>query len=78
LIEANIKKIGVDPHSINTSSSTMGHTDHFGRRKRLQDLPRARHGDARDWKMIADTAGKPNNRDNGKPTGRAQTRHGCA
>ena len=69
MIEANIKKIGVDPHSIKYIILNHGHTDHFGGAKRLQEFTGARvMATPEDWKMIEATAGKPNNRDNNKPT----------
>jgi len=69
LIETNIKKMGIDPHSIKYIVINHGHTDHFGGAKRLQEFTGARVvATPQDWKMIEDTAGKPNNRDNGKPT----------
>src|SRR5215475_1567406 len=69
LIEANIKKVGVDPHSIKYIVVNHGHTDHFGGAKRLQEFTGARVvATPQDWKMIEETAGRPNNRDNGKPT----------
>lgn len=69
LIEENIKKVGIDPKSIKYIIINHGHTDHFGGAKRLQALTGARVvAAAEDWKMIEETAGKPNNRDSGKPT----------
>src|SRR5712691_3123206 len=69
LIEANIKKVGVNPRDIKYIIINHGHTDHFGGAKRLQEFTGARVvAVPEDWKMIEDTAGKPNNRDNGKPT----------
>src|SRR6266704_5213787 len=69
LIEANIRKVGVNPRDIKYIVVNHGHTDHFGGAKRLQELTGARVvAVPEDWKMIEDTAGKPNNRDNGKPT----------
>ena len=60
LIEANIKKVGVDPHSIKYIIINHGHTDHFGGAKRLQEFTGARVvAVPEDWKMIEDTAGKP-------------------
>jgi metallo-beta-lactamase class B len=69
LIETNMKKEGIDPHSIKYIIINHGHTDHFGGAKRLQELTGARVvATPEDWKMIEATAGKPNNRDNNKPT----------
>ena len=69
LIEANIKKIGVDPHAIKYIIINHGHVDHFGGAKRLQEFTGARVvATPEDWKMIEAFAGKPNNRDGGKPT----------
>ena len=69
LIEANIKKVGVNPRDIKYIIIDHGHVDHFGGAKRLQEFTGARVVAApEDWKMIEAFAGKPNNRDNGKPT----------
>src|SRR3954471_20007693 len=69
LIEENIKKVGINPRDIKYIVINHGHTDHFGGAKRLQALTGARVlATPQDWKMIEETAGKPNNRDNGKPT----------
>jgi len=69
LIEANLKKMNIDPKSIKYIVINHGHTDHFGGAKRLQEFTGARVvATPQDWKMIEETAGKPNNRDNGKPT----------
>ena len=69
LIEENIRKVGINPRDIKYIVVNHGHTDHFGGAKRLQEFTGARVVAApQDWKMIEDTAGKPNNRDNGKPT----------
>ena len=42
MIEANIKKIGVDPHDIKYIIIDHGHIDHFGGAKRLQEFTGAR------------------------------------
>src|SRR5262249_16240150 len=42
MIEANIKKIGVDPHAIKYIIINHGHVDHFGGAKRLQEFTGAR------------------------------------
>ena len=69
LIEANIRKVGINPRDIKFIVVNHGHTDHFGGAKRLQEFTGARVvATPQDWKMIEETAGKPNNRDNGKPT----------
>jgi metallo-beta-lactamase class B len=69
LIEENMKKVGINPRDIKYIIVNHGHTDHFGGAKRLQELTGARVvATPQDWKMIEETAGKPNNRDNGKPT----------
>ena len=69
LIEANIRKVGINPRDIKYIVVNHGHTDHFGGAKRLQEFTGARVvATPQDWKMIEDTAGRPNNRDNGKPT----------
>jgi metallo-beta-lactamase class B len=69
MIEANIKKIGVNPRDIKYIVINHGHVDHFGGAKRLQEFTGARVvATPEDWKMIEAFAGKPNNRDNGKPT----------
>ena len=69
LIEENIKKVGINPRDIKYIVINHGHTDHFGGAKRLQALTGAKVlATPQDWKMIEETAGKPNNRDNGKPT----------
>lgn len=69
LIEANMKKVGVDPHSIKYIIIDHGHIDHFGGAKRLQEFTGARvMAVPEDWKMIEAFAGKPNARDGGKPT----------
>src|SRR4029453_18250311 len=69
LIEENMKKVGINPRDIKYIVVNHGHTDHFGGAKRLQELTGARVvATPQDWKMIEETAGKPNNRDSGKPT----------
>ena len=69
MIEANIKKIGVNPRDIKYIVINHGHVDHFGGAKRLQEFTGARvAATPEDWKMIEAFAGKPNTRDNGKPT----------
>ena len=69
LIETNIRKVGINPRDIKFIVVNHGHTDHFGGAKRLQEFTGARVvATPEDWKMIEETAGKPNNRDNGKPT----------
>jgi metal-dependent hydrolase (beta-lactamase superfamily II) len=40
MIEANIRKIGVDPHDIKYIIINHGHVDHFGSAKRLQEFTR--------------------------------------
>ena len=68
-IEANIKKVGVNPRDIKYIILSHGHIDHFGGAKRLQELTGARViATPEDWKMIEAFAGKPNNRDADKPT----------
>src|SRR5258706_6780539 len=68
MIEANIKKIGVDPHDIKYIVINHGHVDHFGGAKRLQEFTGARVvAVPEDWEMIETLAGQPNNRDGGKP-----------
>jgi metallo-beta-lactamase class B len=69
LIEANIKKVGINPRDIKYIVVNHGHADHFGGAKRLQEFTGARVVAApEDWTMIEAFAGKPNNRDAGKPT----------
>jgi metallo-beta-lactamase class B len=69
MIEANIKKIGVDPHDIKYIIINHGHVDHFGGARGLQEFTGARvMATPEDWKMIEAFAGKPNNRDGNKPT----------
>jgi metallo-beta-lactamase class B len=69
LIEDNIRKMNINPRDIKYIIINHGHTDHFGGAKRLQAFTGARVvATPQDWKMIAETEGKPNNRDNGKPT----------
>jgi metallo-beta-lactamase class B len=69
MIEDNIRKVGINPRDIKYIVVNHGHTDHFGGAKRLQEFTGARVvATPQDWKMIEETAGRPNNRDNGKPT----------
>jgi len=69
MIEANIKKVGVNPRDIKYIVISHGHIDHFGGAKRLQEFTGARVvATPEDWKMIEAFAGKPNNRDGDKPT----------
>ena len=69
MIKANIEKIGVDPHDIKYIIIDHGHLDHFGGAKGLQEFTGARvMATPEDWKMIEAFAGKPNNRDDNKPT----------
>ena len=69
MIEANIKKVGVNPRDIKYIILSHGHIDHFGGAKRLQEFTGARViSTPEDWKMIEAFAGKPNNRDGDKPT----------
>ena len=60
MIEANIKKIGVDPHDIKYIIINHGHVDHFGGAKRLQEFTGARVlATPEDWKMIEAFAASP-------------------
>jgi len=69
LIEANIRKVGVNPRDIKYIVVNHGHVDHFGGAKRLQEFTGAHVvATPEDWKMIEAFAGRPNNRDAGKPT----------
>src|SRR6266404_4516400 len=69
LIMDNIKKVGVNPRDIKYIIVNHGHVDHFGGAARLQEFTGARVVAApEDWTMIEAFAGKPNNRDGGKPT----------
>src|SRR5215471_13069958 len=69
MIEANIKKVGVNPRDNKYIILSHGHIDHFGGAKRLQEFTGARViSTPEDWKMIEAFAGKPNNRDGNKPT----------
>jgi metallo-beta-lactamase class B len=69
MIEANIKKMGINPRDIKYIVVNHGHIDHFGGAKRLQEFTGARVVlTPEDWKMVEAFAGKPNNRDGGKPT----------
>ena len=69
MIEANIKKVGINPRDIKYIVLNHGHIDHFGGAKRLQEFTGARVvATPEDWKMIEAFAGKPNNRDGNKPT----------
>ena len=69
LIEANIRKVGVNPRDIKYIVVNHGHVDHFGGAKRLQEFTGAHLvATPEDWKMIEAFAGRPNNRDAGKPT----------
>ena len=69
MIEANIKKMGINPRDIKYIVVNHGHIDHFGGAKRLREFTGARVVTTpEDWKMIEAFAGKPNNRDGGKPT----------
>jgi metallo-beta-lactamase class B len=69
LIEANIKKLGINPRDIKYIVISQGLLDHFGGAKRLQEFTGARVvTTSADWKMIEYAAGKPNFRDEDKPT----------
>lgn len=69
MIVDNIKKVGINPRDIKYIIVNHGHVDHFGGAARLQEFTGARVVAApEDWTMIEAFAGKPNNRDGGKPT----------